>query len=134
MKMRVIKYLRQANSGSAIAEFLIFTLPIFTVFLLLITTIQSKSLAVAESKNLARQSVRAFVTSPDDQLASLRAFQVINLYKSTLSPQSLINRPIELSITCLNYPCFSRGNQVTATIKVGSSVMASATEFVDLWR
>ena len=83
--MNVINYLKQVNRGSAVAEFLIFTLPFFTIFLVLITTVQSRSMAVAESKNLARQVIRAYVTSPNEELASTRAYQVINLYKSTLS-------------------------------------------------
>ena len=75
--MNVISYLKQVNRGSAVAEFLIFTLPFFTIFLVLITTVQSRSMAVAESKNLARQVIRAYVTSPNEELASTRAYQVI---------------------------------------------------------
>jgi hypothetical protein len=133
MKMNVINYLKQVNRGSAVAEFLIFTLPFFTIFLVLITTVQSRSMAVAESKNLARQVIRAYVTSPNEGLANIRAYQVINLYKSTLSPTAA-NRDIALSISCSTYPCFSRGNRVTATIAVGLKDKASASEYVDLWR
>ena len=57
-------------------------------------------MAVAESKNLARQVIRAYVTSPNEGLASTRAYQVINLYKSTLSPTAAANRDITLSISC----------------------------------
>ena len=134
MKMNVIKYLKQVNRGSAVAEFLIFILPFFTIFLVLITTVQSRSMAVAESKNLARQVIRAYVTSPNEGLANIRAYQVINLYKSTLSPTAAANRDIALSISCSTYPCFSRGNRVTATIAVGLKDKASASEYVDLWR
>jgi len=134
MKMREINYLKRSSPGSAIAEFVIFTLPFFTVFLFLISAIQNKSMALAESKNLARQSVRAFVTSPNEQLASIRADQVINLYNSTRSLSALNSRPINLVITCRSYPCLSAGNLVTATIKIGTSHLASATEYVDLWR
>jgi len=135
--MNVINYLKQVNRGSAVAEFLIFTLPFFTIFLVLITTVQSRSMAVAESKNLARQVIRAYVTSPNEGLANIRAYQVIkviNLYKSTLSPTAAANRDIALSISCSSYPCFSRGNRVTATIAVGLKDKASASEYVDLWR
>ena len=91
-------------------------------------------MAIAESKNLARQAVRAYVTSPNSELATMRAYQVIDLFKSTLSPTALLNRDIKLSISCSNSPCFTRGNKVTATIKIGSNQSASASEFVDLWR
>lgn len=132
--MSIINYLKHSSSGSAIAEFLIFTLPFFIAFLLLITTMQSRSMAIAESKNLARQVIRAYVTSPNEDLANIRAYQVVNLYKANLSPSALANRSIELRISCSNYPCFSRGNRVTATISVGLKDKASASEYVDLWR
>ena len=132
--MSIINYLKHSSSGSAITEFLIFTLPFFTTFLLLITTMQSRSMAIAESKNLARQVIRAYVTSPNEDLANIRAYQVVNLYKANLSPTPLANRSIELRISCSNYPCFSRGNRVTATISVGLKDKASASEYVDLWR
>jgi len=132
--MNVINYLRQVNGGSAVAEFLIFTLPFFIIFLVLITTVQGRSMAVAESKNLARQVIRAYVTSPNEELAMVRAFQVIEIYKSKQSRGAKKERAIELNLSCAFYPCFMPGNLVTATIKVGNDQTASASEYVDLWR
>jgi hypothetical protein len=132
--MLIVRFITRTSSGSAIAEFLIFTLPFFTAFLILITLVQYKAVAILESNNLARQAVRAFVTSPNEQLALPRANQVLDIYRSKLSQQALAARPIKLSISCQNYPCFSPGNIVTATITVGNGQKSSATEFVDLWR
>jgi hypothetical protein len=73
MKMRAIRFLEKSDAGSATAEFVIFTLPFFTAFLILITTVSGKTLAISESENLARQTVRAFVTSPSADLAMARA-------------------------------------------------------------
>ncbi len=132
--MRVINFINKSDEGSAIAEFVIFTLPFFTAFLILITAIQNQSMAISESKNLARQSVRAFVSSPNEELAMVRAFQVIEIYKSKLSRVAKKERAIELNLSCAFYPCFMPGNLVTATIKVGNDQTASASEYVDLWR
>jgi hypothetical protein len=132
--MRVIKFLSKSDPGSAIAEFVIFTLPFFTAFLILITAIGDQSMAIAESKNLARQSVRAFVSSPNEELAMVRAFAVIEIYKSKQSMSAKRAREIELNLSCAFYPCFMPGNLVTATIKVGNEQTASASEYVDLWR
>ncbi len=132
--MRVIKFLSKSDPGSAIAEFVIFTLPFFTAFLILITAIQNRSMAIAESKNLARQSVRAFVSSPSEELAMVRAYQVIEIYKSKQSEAAKRSREIELNLTCAFNPCFTPGNLVTATVKVGDNQTASASEYVDLWR
>jgi hypothetical protein len=132
--MKVIKYINKSDPGSAIAEFLIFTLPFFTAFLILITAIQNRSMAISESKNLARQSVRAFVSSPNEELARVRAYQVVEIYKSKQSRTARSLREIELDLTCSSYPCFKPGNLVTATIKVGNDQVAVASEYVDLWR
>jgi hypothetical protein len=132
--MRVINFINKSDEGSAIAEFVIFTLPFFTAFLILITAIQNQSMAISESKNLARQSVRAFVSSPNENLAMVRAFQVIEIYKSKRSRSANEERAIELNLSCAFYPCFMPGNLVTATIKVGNDQTASASEYVDLWR
>ena len=134
MRMRVIKFIKRSDPGSAIEEFVIFTLPFFTAFLILITAIQNHSMAISESKNLARQSVRAFVSSPNEDLAMVRAYQVIEIYKSKQSTSAKKEREIELNLTCTFYPCFMPGNLVTATIKVGDDQTASASEYVDLWR
>ncbi len=134
MKTLPIRFLEKSDKGSATAEFVIFTLPFFTAFLILITTISSKTLAISESENLARQTVRAFVTSPSVDLAMARAYQVLEIYKSKRSPNGNQMRQIDLNITCSFYPCFSPGNMVTATITVGKNEKASASEYVDLWR
>ena len=134
MKTLPIRFLNKSDNGSATAEFVIFTLPFFTAFLILITTVSSKTLAISESENLARQTVRAFVTSPTQDLAMARAYQVIEIYKSKRSISGNQMRPIELDISCSFSPCFSPGNMVTVTITVGKSEKASASEYVDLWR
>ena len=132
--MKAIKFINKSDKGSAIAEFVIFTLPFFTAFLILITAIQNQSMVISESKNLARQSVRAFVSSPNEELAMVRAFQIIEIYKSKQSRSAKEEREIELNLSCAFNPCFMPGNLVTATIKVGNDQTASASEYVDLWR
>lgn len=134
MSLPIIKFLKKGSNGSAITEFLIFTLPFFTVLLILVTQIHSKSMALLESKNLARQAVRAFVTSPSPELAMIRAYQVIDLYKSNLSQDALQSRPINLTINCQEFACFSPGNKVSATVSIGRLSTSTASEYVDLWR
>jgi len=134
MNLPITKYLKKRSSGSAIAEFLIFTLPFFTIFLILMTQIHSKSMALLESNNLARQAVRAFVTSPTAELAMIRAYQVIDLYKSNLAQEAQKSRPINLNISCQEFPCFSPGNKVSATVSIGRLSTSTASEYIDLWR
>ena len=134
MNHLIISSLKRKSNGSAIAEFLIFTLPFFTVFLILMTQIHSKSMALLESNNLARQAVRAFVTSPTAELAMIRAYQVIDVYKSNLAQEVHRSRPINLTINCQDSPCYSPGNKVSATVSIGRLSKSTASEYVDLWR
>ena len=134
MNLSITKYLKKRSNGSAIAEFLIFTLPFFTIFLILMTQIHSKSMALLESNNLARQAVRAFVTSPTAELAMIRAYQVIDLYKSNLAQEAQKSRPINLNISCQEFPCFSPGNKVSATVSIGRLSTSTVSEYMDLWR
>ena len=134
MNHLIISSLKRKSNGSAIAEFLIFTLPFFTVFLILMTQIHSKSMALLESNNLARQAVRAFVTSPTAELAMIRAYQVIDVYKSNLAQEVHRSRQINLTINCQEFPCFSPGNMVSATVSIGRLSKSTASEYVDLWR
>lgn len=132
----------RSTRGSAIAEFLVFTLPFFTALLFMVVLVNAKSMAISEAKNLARQSVRAFVTSPSNELAQARALQVIDLYQSRLSDSEKFNRKIAMTINCSESPCLVKGGKVTVQIKVSakglsgltSDTVAEASEFVDLWR
>jgi len=91
-------------------------------------------MALLESNNLARQAVRAFVTSPTAEIAMIRAYQVIDLYKSNLTQEAQSSRPINLTINCQDSPCFAPGNKVSATVSIGQLSKSTASEYVDLWR
>jgi hypothetical protein len=132
--------LKRESEGSAITEFLIFTLPLFAVLLAITINVYQESLARSEAKNLARQTVRAFISSPSSELAEIRANQVLDTYIENLTPQDLENRSFELNITCTNIPCLSPGGKVTSVLEVSSKgpkgwkIFATATEYVDIWR
>lgn len=108
----------------------------------MVVTINDKFMAVSEAKNLARQSVRAFVTSPSNELAEVRAYQVIDLYQARLSDSEKIKRKIFMKINCSQSPCLIKGGKVTVQVTVrvnqdsalSSAVVAEASEYVDLWR
>ena len=128
------------SKGSAITEFLIFTLPFFVILLLMTTSVYQNSMANNEAKNLARQSLRAFITSPSNELAEVRANQVLDIYRNSLSTQNSTARNFSIEFTCTRNPCLSPGGSVSATLEVsilGNSsrkIVGKATEYVDLWR
>ncbi len=97
-------------------------------------------MANSEAKNLARQSLRAYISSPNNELAEVRGSQVIEIYRHSLSAQNASARNFSIKFTCTNNPCLSPGGSVTAYLEVSINgnpsrkVFAAATEYVDLWR
>jgi hypothetical protein len=97
-------------------------------------------MATNEAKNLARQSLRAFITSPNNEMAEARGIQVLDIYRDNLSSQDFNNRKFEIKFECSNIPCLSPGGFVSAYLKVSMKgsifreITGSATEYVDLWR
>jgi hypothetical protein len=132
--------LRGKSNGSAITEFLIFTLPFFAALLLITLNVYQHSMATNEAKNLARQSLRAFITSPNNEIAEARADQVLEIYRDNLSAHDFNNRNFEIKFECSNNPCLSPGGSVTAYLRVSikgrnfKDISANTTEYVDLWR
>lgn len=144
MKIQLVseiqRFLGKKSKGSAISEFLIFTLPFFSALLLITLNVYQHSMATNEAKNLARQSLRAFVTSPNNEIAEARGNQVLDLYRNNLSNQNSKRRKYEIEFICSNNPCLTPGGSVSALLKVSiqgeqqSEVIGMATEYVDLWR
>lgn len=134
------RFLGKTSSGSAIAEFLIFTLPFFSLLLLITMNLYQHSIATNEAKNLARQSLRAFISSPSFQLSDTRGRQVVQTYEESLSDQDRDRRKFEIEFKCSNNPCLTPGGSVTAFLTVSiegqgrGKIIGSATEYVDLWR
>jgi hypothetical protein len=144
MKHRLIKFvshnLQKKSDGSAITEFLIFTIPLFVILLTITLNLYQNSMAINEAKNLARQSLRAFITSPNNELAQLRANQVIEIYRNSLPIQSAEKRTFDINFICSKNPCLSPGGEVSAQLEItiaGSptrKILGKATEYVDIWR
>lgn len=104
------------------------------------TSVYQNSMANNEAKNLARQSLRAFITSPSNELAEVRANQVLDIYRNLLSTHNVNARNFSIEFTCTRNPCLSPGGSVSATLvvsilgKSSRKIVGKATEYVDLWR
>ena len=134
------RFLEYKSKGSAISEFLIFTVPFFSALLLITLNVYQHSMATNEAKNLVRQSLRAFIKSPNNEIAEARGNQVLEIYRANLSDQNTQRRKYEIEFRCSNSPCLTPGGSVTALLRVSiqgeekREVIGSATEYVDLWR
>jgi len=137
------------EKGSATLEFVILAIPLFFPLALYLSSVNSNTQELRKLHNAARQSARAFVTSPTEELAPVRAEEVISLFRgsstsgstsstsgSTSSTSgSTSGASIEISIRCESTPCLTPNSKVTVTVKnPHSGLSAQDTQIVDSWR
>ena len=107
--------------GSATSEFILIALPLFIPALLFFVSISQVSRAEMEASMLAREALKAFVSSDNDAEAHLRTRLLLSQYseltasdrKTRSSQNSLSER---YSISCSTYPCIQPGAQVELTL------------------
>lgn len=107
--------------GSATSEFILIALPLFIPALLFFVSISQVSRAEMEASMLAREALKAFVSSDNDAEAHLRARLLLSQYseltaseRKTRSSQNSLSE--EYSISCSTYPCIQPGAQVELTL------------------
>ena len=65
------------ENGSASLEFIILAIPLFIPLALYLSSVNGNSQELQTLNNAARQSARAFVTSSTEELAPVRAEEVL---------------------------------------------------------
>ena len=120
------------SSGSASVEFSILAIPLFIPLFIFITQFSHSSDAQDSLRTLARESVRAFVSSSNDEIAFGVAEQIIKKGGAILGHED-----IELRIICSASPCISPDARVLIRLVSRSSTNlkteVSAIEYVSPW-
>lgn len=93
--------------GSASVEFSLLAIPLFIPLLIFMGQFASASDSQDSLRTLARESVRAFVSSSNDQIAFYVANQVIVKGGEVLGQEN-----VGIRITCSASPCISPDAQV----------------------
>jgi Flp pilus assembly protein TadG len=118
--------------GSASVEFSILAIPLFIPLFIFIGQFAHASDSQDSLRTLARESVRAFVSSSDDQIAYYVANQVVVKGGKLLGQEN-----IRVQITCSTSPCISPDAQVivqlTSSNPGSSPFQVSAIEYVSPW-
>lgn len=96
------------QEGSAITEFLLLTLPLFLPLIIFLTDFSTITNREVNYQTIARQAVRAFVSSPN---ASTGIADVQFILK-----EAGIADSVDLDITCLDGPCFTPKTLVRITL------------------
>ena len=139
------------DSGSAVIEFVILAIPLFLPIVIYLSAIYQSSTVLSDLNELARQTARAYITSPSAEYESARIDAVVNSFEiNILRPQGVQETPA-ISVTCQATPCLTPNSrvQVTATIVRAPTSLsgifrflstqsqifsASDTQIVDAWR
>lgn len=123
--------------GSASAEFSILAIPLFIPLFIFIGHFANATDSQDSLRTLARESVRAFVSSSNDQIAYYVANQVIAKGGEVLGQEN-----IGIRITCSASPCISPDAQVIVHLTSRnpgnspfsfSAIEVSAIEYVSPW-
>lgn len=120
------------SSGSASVEFSTLAIPLFIPLFIFMAQFSHSSDAQDSLRTLARESVRAFVSSSNDEIAFGVAEQVIKKGGVILGHED-----IEVRIICSASPCISPDARVLIRLVSRSSTNlkteVSAIEYVSPW-
>ena len=118
--------------GSASVEFSILAIPLFIPLFIFIGQFANASDSQDSLRTLARESVRAFVSSSNDEIAFYVANQVVVKGGKVLGQER-----IDIRITCSASPCISPDAQVivhlTSRNPGNSALEVSVIEYVSPW-
>lgn len=135
-----------SENGSAIVEFILVATPLFIPALLFFLTMQHVAVNELQVENLARQSLRAFVTSSSPSEGHQRIQLLLRQYSELSLGDSGIDsgEKFTYSISCGGEKCLKPGSIVKIDLYRAiqtpldeireRKVIASATGEVDKWR
>ena len=137
-KRAVVRF-TQEERGSASVEFVLLAIPLFLPILLFLNHFSTLSNSELVARTLVRESLRAYVTSPNNEVAPSRAWQVLTVGGRA---EGLTERQIsamDISYQCSATPCISPNGRIRATLKMSlprqnRTVIAEAEEFISPWQ
>ena len=139
------------ETGSAIVEFVALALPLLIPLAMYLEMTRMNSSINSDLSNLARQSARAYVTSPSENFEDARMQTILQLFEErVLQPQGIKDVPT-INVECSNTPCLTPNTRVRVTISLTYSAnnfggilhfassaptnySATNTQIVDAWR
>lgn len=135
---QLVKFHR-SEKGSATIEFVLLAIPLFLPILIFINHFATLSNSELVARTLVRESLRAYVTSPNNDVAPDRAWQVLTVGARVegLTEEEISN--LDLKFQCSMSPCISPKGRIRATLKMHlpnqrREVTAQAEEYISPWQ
>ena len=125
--------------GSASVEFVLLAIPLFLPILLFLNHFSTLSNSELVARTLVRESLRAYVTAPNNDVAPSRAWQVMTIGGRAEGLTEDQISALDISYECSATPCIAPNGRIRATLKMplpkqGRVVTAQAEEYVSPWQ
>jgi len=127
------------ESGSAAVEFVLFAIPLLVPLAIFLTTVTVSGSLEMDMSNYSRQLVRAYVTSPTDDVIAARLAQVDSSFQNKIfTHDALLGNPT-FEVRCSLQPCMSAGGVISIRATARNSITqkiftTESSEIVDQWR
>jgi hypothetical protein len=146
IKHSIIQFIRQSlkrmhsdETGSATVEFVLLAIPLFLPILLFLSHFATISNSELVARTLVRESLRAYVTSPNNDVAPDRAWQVMTIGGRAEGLTEEQIKALDINFECSATPCIAPNARIRATLTMqlpnqGRIVTAQAEEYISPWQ
>jgi hypothetical protein len=127
------------ESGSATVEFVLLAIPLFLPILLFLNHFATLSNSELVARTLVRESLRAYITSPNNEVAPDRAWQVMTIGGRAEGLTEDQIKALDIDFECSATPCITPNGRIKATLRMqlpnqGRVVIAQAEEYISPWQ
>jgi hypothetical protein len=127
------------ETGSVTVEFVLLAIPLFLPILLFLGHFATLSNSELVARTLVRESLRAYVTSPNNEVAPDRAWQVMTIGGRAEGLTEEQIKTLDINFECSVTPCIAPNARIRATLKMqlpnqGRIVTAQAEEYISPWQ
>ncbi len=129
----------QREEGSASVEFVVLALPLFIPIFIFLGQFSAVSSHEMVLQTLARESLRSYIESSNDQSGEALIRQVIEVGGKSLGLSQQEIRAIDVEMKCSKSPCHLPNGRVRITLKMdpsvshGRTIEAAAQEYFSPW-
>lgn len=136
---RFSKNLFLRTDGNASVEFVLLAIPLFLPILIFLNHFSTLSNSELVARTLVRESLRAYVTSPNNEAAPNRAWQVLTAGARAENLTEDQIRNLKLDFECSETPCIKPKGRIRATLtmelpKESKAITVQAEEYVSAWQ
>ena len=118
------------DSGSAIIEFVVLALPLMIPLVIYLGVLHENSAINNDLHNLARQSARAFITSPSEDFEYAKLQSILSVFESRILQPDGISEIPTVVVECSASPCLTPDSRV----KVTASLTHMRNKFSGIFR